>query len=773
MTGATPKPYRDYLSLFDDHAAALTHADILVFPDRAIGPSAEQILMDMRANPQRSRHPWPSPGVYTSMRLAKALAKVIPVAPELAKIDLIDHWLTLWPGQSLTTLTESWDRVDTLLAFTTDPAVWSGVVADAQVEKDPEITEWLPAMVTAFSWSLQCASAGVVGSRWHYLQQFTRDVPGLSRSALITALERNPWSLRSPQSPAEEMITLHVPRLKNSFPLEDDFFRALEANPHCQVVYYSDPVGENILPDYEAIHPHPRQERPAAFVVTGGTRALTYTLLESEIAAWTLDLPAMPESPLRLELAQNPDHPLLEDLRELLIRHRGPTGAPIRDLLAAADFCGRLNENIAAPRVHPKWSAAGVPCISIDDAWALPRQSTCLVSTVEEFTELFDPLSRAARAKAPLPHLVQQLLLNNHVTIRHSEDETLMAQGYWRARQHEFTKWELSMPPPETFISTPPASPMLSPSEAESLATLSPSGIEELLSCAYKFYDQRVRRHREMPELDALTINALKRGEWLHQALEDFFVAPNFHDDISPRIATSLEQNLSRYFGEISSPAYLTALRKRIPKFAADLADYLSTFETALQNEWPQRTHQLERSHLASYAGLNLRGKTDRIDVIEPGKVLLWDYKSGGAYNLRLPTLLGPSHRKLQWMLYTKMVESSQNVQVVGGGYVQLLRPEKSGIYFYSDRLSAEQVERLQTYLPVKAYSVKFLNAKDVHAAEEEFARALELTKATIATKVFLRRPLKESLCQTCSAKVICGRPYFAIDDHGDAEGDA
>ncbi|HVJ63816.1 MAG TPA: PD-(D/E)XK nuclease family protein [Bdellovibrionota bacterium] len=762
---SSERRYRDYLKLFEDRGANLRHRDVIVFPDRAVGPSAEQVLMDFRSDPARCQHPWPSPGVFTTHRLARAFDKVADIPAELSKLELIDRWLTLWPEASLTTLADSWDRVDTLLACSTDPEVWQGVYGDAKDEKDPELTDWLPAVVTTLYWSHFCREANLVGSRWHRLERVAREMPSLSRAQVLTLFERNPWMISG-----DEPIAVHVPLLKNAFPLENEFFHALETSPYCQVIYYRPATEDHFgAPHYERVPQHDRSVRPSSFVITGALRPLAYTLLESEISRWGLDLPAIPESPKRLDYARDPEHPDLSPLREIIARHRSIEDFPVREILAAADFAGTLNTNAASAEVHSRWAAAGVHCISLDDAWALPRASICLVTHAEDFRELFDPLSRLAKTRAPLPHPVNQLLINNHVKITHDADETLGAREFWCERAEDFTRWELAAALVST-VGPAPAPPALNALERTSLEQFSPSSLEDLLRCGYRFYDQRVRRTREMPERDALSINALRRGEWLHRALEDFFKQPDFERDPRDALRASLGENLEKFFGEISSPAYLASLRHRIPKFAEDLALYLENFEFPLQKLWPQRTFRLESHHRATVHGLAVKGKMDRIDFIGPEHVLLWDYKSGGEFALKLSTMMGPSHRKIQWYLYAKMVEQELGVQVVGGGYVQLLRPEKSGIYFLRDHLDEDTCEQLIARLPMRDYGARFLDAKEIAESEREFASAMESASETVRRGEFLRRPLKETLCETCPTKVICGRPYFAATS---AEGEA
>lgn len=760
------KSYKDYLNLFEDRMASLGHRDLLVFPDRAIGPSAEQALMDARSNPRTSAHPWPSPGIYTSLRFAKSFAKALCVPPEMSKTELISRWLTLWPDRSLSSLVEIWPRVDTLLAHSTSSAFWFQVCTDATKSDDPELSDWMQALLLTMTWCLCCEEENLVGSRWHFLENVIRALPSLTQQDWIIATERNPWLMEN------QSLVLHVPLLKAPFPIENRFFETMRSLDFVDLIFYKETRPADSIRDLSALPWHEPSQRPDVFVVTGKMRSLTYTLLESDLAKWKLDLPSISESPLKYDIhhltfLKDRDLDSIEDLQlqnqlrdlyQLLAAHR--THVASADLLASAEFSGLLTLNIAKEGVHPCWSARGVSCISIDDAWALPRQKICLVSSLEDYRELWDPLSQTQRAKAPIPHALTHLITSNHVAVSSSTEEAIWAQAFFEERASDFSRW--NSPPESSPNLVPPPTPTVSDLSAR---TLSPSGIEALLRCPFQFYDQRILRNQENAELNSLNINALKRGEWLHKALEDFFAKPDFSANATAIICRSLETHLETYFFDICSADYLIALRKRIPKFGEDLAKYLLSIEAPLQNLWPQRQHQQEISLSTHHMGISLRGKVDRLDLIGNNRALLWDYKSGGSYQYHLKTLLGPNHRKIQWFLYTKMVAAHSNLDIVGGGYLQLLNAENSGIYFFADKLAAVETQSLKTIFEQSDYSPKWINSSDLHVADEELHFAMEHTKSVMKNGIFERRPLKDALCDSCSSKVACGRPYFASSE--------
>lgn len=770
MSAPRTGSYADYLNLFANRALALEHADILLFPDRALGPSGEQALMDLRSDPRTSAHPWPSPGVYNTSRLISALAKNTPQQSSLSRLQTLAVWLELWPQKSLAMVSEIWPRVNSLLAHSVSSTQWYQICQEAVQNDDPEVSEWMPAMLMAMQWCLYCEEKNIAGSPWQQIAHATAQISQLNSDTLAVVCERSPWLMDA------QKLRFHIPVLRGAYPIEANLFLAIEQNPHCEVIYYSGASVTHDTPTLAAIAPQPAGDVPSALVIVGKLRTLPYTLLESELAKWPLFIPSITEAPLKEEIAslkflerevsENDDNLAtylqLREIHDLLQARRSPVNSA--DMLAAADFCGLLTTNVASETVHPQWSPRGVPCISLDDAWALPRQSLCVVSSDEDFRDPWDPLSKLTRGKTPLPHGVQNLLHGFQLLSPQASEEALWSRNFFHARAADFTRWE-SPSNARPALGTTPPTPQLSEDAERRLAVLSPSGIEALLRCPYEFYDQRLRRCQESAEQDALTINALRKGEWLHKALEVFFDQPDFVGDPIPKLSQTLLANIDKYFSDIASADYLSALQRRVPKFATDLAIYLNRIEQPLHAVWPERRFLRETNLNMTLGGLQLRGKVDRIDEISGGRALLWDYKSGGNFNLGLKTLLGPTHRKVQWLTYAKMIESHLGLRIVGGGYGQITVPDQSGIFLFAEHLHNTELAELSAAFGASDLPIKIIKASDEASAVSELAAALEIAKAVVETRDFERRPLKDSQCETCPSRVACGKPYFASEE--------
>lgn len=775
-TTPSHRSYQDYLDLFDHKLQRLGHDDILLFPDRAIGPSAEQQLMDLRSNPKFSAHPWPSPGVYNTRRLASKLSKISKsLTPELSKLELIRSWSTLWPDQKLSTIVELWKRIDLLLAHSTDAALWLEISQEATQNNDPELGEWMDALLGAMQWCVYCDQQKVVGSVWHFLNNCAAKISSLNKHDFLIAFERSPWMSGS-------KLKIHIPLLKSPYPVETAFFRALESHPSLEVIYYGARLNLNETPPcpkLQELGSLSSLERPDLIVPTGNLKSLPYTLLESELAKWTLHIPSIAESNHKKNIYEfkfleqdisndDPNFDLLNKLQDLHKSLQSLFTENLKgdDMLAAADFMGLLNLNTAEESTHPNWSAKGISCISLDDTWALPKQKICLATNQEDFESPWNPSSREQRSKNLVPRELSKLLAERQILASDSKEETFWARTFFNERKNDFFVWKSSK--------APKAFPLLPYDFAETLndvkisSKLSPSAIEDLLKCPFMYLDQRLLKNHISPEQNSLTLNALRKGSWLHKSLEDFYTQPTRPQEPFEFICESLEKHLAEYFQDISTDAYLSALKRAVPKFALKLSDYLLKFEGAVDQVWPSRTFKTETSFEEAFEDFVLRGKIDRIDFLENNEAFVWDYKSGNQFNYGLKTLVGANHRKIQWTLYLKVVEAKFGVKVIGGGYLNVLKPKDSGIFFLESKNNLSKVSKLKEHLDDSLYSVKLVKADEEKDVFFEFSSALKEAKNILSTRNFERRPHKPSLCQSCSSKISCGKPFFATEIEGE-----
>lgn len=226
---------------------------------------------------------------------------------------------------------------------------------------------------------------------------------------------------------------------------------------------------------------------------------------------------------------------------------------------------------------------------------------------------------------------------------------------------------------------------------------MSPSQIESYLECPYSWFAKRRLRLEGIDE----GFGPMERGTFMHAVLHDFYL--RFQGSVQPKVTHDTLDQARQIMRETFQEACehqpfarpgsryvpITAWeRKERDAVLQNLLDYLEMEAKLLPRFRPREFEwQFANARPVHYAGCNLRGCVDRIDVDDNGHAVVIDYKSSLSkeYCLYNPKAEAseefqlPQH--MQALMYSKVVEEAFGVHVVAALYVNPLKLEIAGAF--------------------------------------------------------------------------------------------
>lgn len=227
---------------------------------------------------------------------------------------------------------------------------------------------------------------------------------------------------------------------------------------------------------------------------------------------------------------------------------------------------------------------------------------------------------------------------------------------------------------------------------------VSPSQIESYLDCPYCWFAKRRLKLEDITE----TFSPKERGTFMHDILCRFYV--EFQNRVGSKVTLETidqaRQIMEEAFEHVCQKQYelrpgsryipLTpwehkerqAVLRKLKDYLSMEADLLPSF-TPRYFEW-----QFASNRPFPYAGCNLRGTIDRIDVDEFGNAVVIDYKSSLSDDYRLYDLKKLKEgdpfqlpKKTQALMYAKAVQELLGFNVVATLYVNPLKKSVLGAY--------------------------------------------------------------------------------------------
>jgi RecB family exonuclease len=237
------------------------------------------------------------------------------------------------------------------------------------------------------------------------------------------------------------------------------------------------------------------------------------------------------------------------------------------------------------------------------------------------------------------------------------------------------------------------------------------TAIESFLQCPFQFFARYTLGLQPLPARPADRIDALWLGTLVHEILAEWH---RRRCDISILVDEFWDRELRRSGIPETHQSILqrAAMKRALAAYAAD---------PKLQEGWDLR---LEEKLQLTEAGVEIRGRADRIDVSPAGECIVYDFKYSGAQSIR----------------------SRESISVQGGLYAAALERSEglkpAGIFFIALKEEAKRT-----------------GAKDAAQAQEKISEALEKTRTAIG-QIHQGRidvaPALDDLCQWCEFLDTC-----------------
>ncbi len=215
------------------------------------------------------------------------------------------------------------------------------------------------------------------------------------------------------------------------------------------------------------------------------------------------------------------------------------------------------------------------------------------------------------------------------------------------------------IPASEASLQPHPPSPIPQPREQSEL--VSPTALESFLQCPFQFFGRHTLRLKSAPPPADLRFDPLSQGSLIHKVLSEW------HREEQPLEAV-FERVFESFCREKSIPAGYRTEALRI-----QMLDDLRHFDAAGLAGTPETKTEIPFQWDAG-GGLTIRGRIDRIDILDDGRAVVIDYKYASAARVRDRVREG---RVLQAPLYVMACEHALGHKVAGMFYLGLKKEIK------------------------------------------------------------------------------------------------
>lgn len=269
------------------------------------------------------------------------------------------------------------------------------------------------------------------------------------------------------------------------------------------------------------------------------------------------------------------------------------------------------------------------------------------------------------------------------------------------------------------------------------------SALEAYLACPFKFYAQHVLRLEEEPE-DSDVMDPRQQGQFVHKVFELFFdrwrtsgrgtITADSLDEARQMFTAVVEQEITKL---PEAEAGLERTRLLGSSAAAGLGEAVMRMEAERPIPVRERLleHRLDGTLAMHTAGgprsIALRGKADRLDLLEDGTFRLIDYKLGWPPQ---------RSRALQLPIYALAAEQ----QLAG-------RHGRTWVLGEAAYLAFKGPKRVVPLITAQADRERVLSD-----AQQRVADVVD----AIARGEFPPRPEDVYLCETCSFSAVCRKDY-------------
>ena len=255
----------------------------------------------------------------------------------------------------------------------------------------------------------------------------------------------------------------------------------------------------------------------------------------------------------------------------------------------------------------------------------------------------------------------------------------------------------------------------------QNTAHVSPTSLESYLQCAFQYFARHTLKLETRPPRPDQRLDFRLQGTIVHDVLARWWAEGG---DIAAIFETMFAEQLEEH--AIPAGYHTERLRNA-------MLDDLMAF--AADSQWPRagfRSRTEEKVRCALSAGIELRGKIDRLDEAPDGRAFVFDYKYSNAQNTKKKL---DDERVLQAPLYLMCAAEQFGVRPAGVFYVAL----KGGVEYVGWSSSGE--------LGSQPMPEEWLTS-----ARERAARAVEEIRAgRIDVK-----PADRDACRFCECRDVC-----------------
>lgn len=209
----------------------------------------------------------------------------------------------------------------------------------------------------------------------------------------------------------------------------------------------------------------------------------------------------------------------------------------------------------------------------------------------------------------------------------------------------------------------------------------SPSQIESYLGCPYRWFAERRLGIETLDE----DFGPLEKGTFAHSALERFYTAfaEAGHPKVTPANLGEARALMRDVLDQLARDQFdlepgsgrlvpvtelelreLQALRDQLIAYLDFEAQLLPTFHPAYLE------YEIDSDHPVRYAGYDLVGKVDRIDVDDQGHAIILDYKGSVSAAHAIGGTTDAAMGKVQTRIYATAIARQLGLDVVGALYV-------------------------------------------------------------------------------------------------------
>ena len=298
---------------------------------------------------------------------------------------------------------------------------------------------------------------------------------------------------------------------------------------------------------------------------------------------------------------------------------------------------------------------------------------------------------------------------------------------------------------------------------AEHVLRLSPSSIEDYLECPFIFAAKNLFKLADQAELD-LEVDPSRRGSLMHKLLELLTAEPIQLQPTDEELDAVIDQAKFESKVDFADPRLWPPMRAKFKDLARRYLLFEKEnrmlfpetktigFETEVKGYLNPKTGELRAT--GEPGDLQFKGRIDRIDQDQQGRVVIMDYKSSKGSVSQFGSWL--KNNKIQLLLYSMAVEN---------GLTELsARPVVSALYYVTRPLSRDNGFKVEDTEQSLFDVDKKKNRMSMAQKDQLFMDGRELIQKAVSEMLqghFAPNPRDPKKCLECRWSALCRAPHL------------